>query len=409
MAMPFREHSVVDEREEFVRLAMVPGANLSELCRRFGIARSNGYKWLRRYKQEGRAGLHDQPRRPHHSPTHTCEKIEGEVLRVRMESKDAWGARKIARVMRREFRDVPALSTITEILRRHGKLAASRQEHPGRFRRFERPQPNDLWQMDFKGHFALPRGRCHPLTVLDDHSRYAVGLQACGNEQDMTVRERLITLFRCYGMPFEMLMDNGPPWGDGVNQRYTRLTVWLLRLGIRTTHGRPYHPQTQGKDERFHRTLNHELIKRTSFRDIGHCQEEFDGWRHIYNHMRPHEAHDLDTPATRYQVSPRAFPETLPEVEYWPGDAIRRVNNDGIFRYQKHPWRIGKAFAGQLVALRADEAAGRHAVYFCSERIAQIDTHDPNSCGLVDDAHASPTTPQEHQQINSNTQDGSSR
>jgi transposase InsO family protein len=392
--MPFREHSVVDEREEFAHLAMKLDANISELCRRFGIARSNGYKWLQRYEREGRKGLHDRSRRPHHSPSRTSDRIEQEVLRVRNESHDAWGARKIAHVMKQRSAHVPAASTITEILRRHGKLTISAQEHPGRFTRFEKPQPNDLWQMDFKGHFQLPSGRCHPLTVLDDHSRYAIGLQACTNEQDLTVRERLIALFRCYGLPFAMLMDNGPPWGDGVNQRYTRLTVWLMQLGIRTTHGRPYHPQTQGKDERFHRTLNHELIKRMSFRDITHCQEAFDGWRHTYNHVRPHEALDLHTPATRYRISPRGYPEAIPEARYWPGDSLRRVNTDGMFRYENRCWRIGKAFAGQSIAVRPTETDGRHSVYFCTHLIGQIDLRDPETCGFVDDAVASPTTPQ---------------
>lgn len=386
---------MVDERSEFVHLAMRAGANVSELCRRFGVSRSNGYKWLRRYREDPELGLRDRSRRPHHSPTRTCERTEQEVLRVRKESEGAWGARKIAHVMKRTCSEVPALSTITGILRRHGKLAESAHEHPGTFKRFERAQPNDLWQMDFKGHFPLPGGRCHPLTILDDHSRYAVGLQACANEQDMTVRERLIALFRCYGMPFEMLMDNGPPWGDGVNQRYTRLTVWLLRLNIRTTHGRPYHPQTQGKDERFHRTLNYELILRRSFRDIKDCQEAFDEWRHIYNHVRPHQALDLETPAARYRMSNRAYPEKIPEIEYWPGDAIRRVNNDGIFRYQKRAWRIGKAFAGHPIAVRATATEARRDVFFCSQRVGIIDLRVPG-CGFVDDT--SPTTPQPNQQ-----------
>jgi transposase InsO family protein len=106
----------------------------------------------------------------------------------------------------------PAASTVTEILRRHGKLDGRGAEHPGPHRRFERAQPNELWQMDFKGHFEIGRGRCHPLTVLDDHSRYALGVEACGDERDGTARSRLVAVFRRYGLPDAMLMDNGPPW-----------------------------------------------------------------------------------------------------------------------------------------------------------------------------------------------------
>ena len=213
--MPWRELSVMDQREEFVRLALAPGANKSELCRGFGISRNKSHKWLKRYAAEGRAGLGDRSRRPHCSPTRSSDAIETEVLRIRARSNGAWGGRKIAAVMRREgVKPVPAPSTITEILRRHGKLEQRAAEHPGPYQRFERAQPNELWQMDFKGHFALPKGRCHPLTVIDDHSRYALAVEACGDEQDLTVRARLTAVFRRYGLPFVMLMDNGPPWGD---------------------------------------------------------------------------------------------------------------------------------------------------------------------------------------------------
>ena len=208
--MPWRELSVMEQRNEFVRLASMPGANFSELCRRFQISRAKGYKWLSRYHQEGRAGLADRSRRPRHSPGQTPEAVEKAVLHIRAVSNNVWGGRKIAAIMRREQQPiVPAPSTITEILRRHGKLEQRRHEHPGPYQRFERAAPNELWQMDFKGHFALAEGRCHPLTVLDDHSRYSLTLSACSNEQDATVRAQLVPVFRRYGLPLAMLMDNG--------------------------------------------------------------------------------------------------------------------------------------------------------------------------------------------------------
>jgi transposase InsO family protein len=392
----------MEEREEFVKLASAAGANVSELCRRFGVSRSNGRKWLARYRAEGRAGLCERSRRPLQNPLRTDAATEAEVLRIREESNNAWGGRKIARVMeRRGLGHVPAVSTITEILRRHGKLEEPSREHPGPFKRFEKEQPNDLWQMDFKGHFALPQGRCHPLTVLDDHSRYSLGLRACRDEQDSTVRERLTALFRCYGLPFAMLMDNGAPWGDSGGQPFTRFAVWLMRLGIRVTHGRPYHPQTQGKDERFHRTLDHEVLKRMSFCDLAECQIAFDRWRRIYNHERPHEALQLDTPGSRYRVSPRSFPETLPPIEYWPGDIVRKVDQAARISFKNRPWRIGKAFRGQLVALRPTQTDGIYDVIFCQQRIGSIDLRD--ACGFVNIADAMTTTPQAQQQNFSKT------
>jgi len=392
----------MEQREEFVRLALAPGANKSELCRRFGISRDKGYKWLRRYDPSDPRSLADRSRRPQTSPGQTAAATEAEVLRLRAASNNAWGGRKIAHVMRREGRqEVPAASTITEILRRHGKLEAPARSHPGPFQRFERSAPNELWQMDFKGHFPLLRGRCHPLTALDDHSRYALGLEACDNEQDGTVRSALTAVFRRYGLPFEMLMDNGSPWGDDGDQPYTRFTVWLMRLGIRVTHGRPRHPQTQGKDERFHRTLKAEVLNGRSFRDRAECQRAFDRWRPVYNHHRPHEALGLETPASRYRVSPRAFPETLPAIEYGPDDIVRKVDQKGCISYRNRTWRIGKAFRGQPVALRQSHEDGRLDVYFCCQKLAQIDLREHRTaCGFVDIARAMPTTPQArpHQQ-----------
>jgi transposase InsO family protein len=381
--MPWRELSVMDQREEFVTLALGAGANKSELCRRFGISRQQGYKWLRRYEAEGQAGLADRSRRPRHSPGRTSVATEAEVLRIRAANKNVWCGRKIARALRDAgWGEVPAASTISEILRRHGKLEERAREHPGPFQRFERKHPNELWQMDFKGHFATLQGRCHPLTVVDDHSRYALEIGACSNEQDTTVRQRLGRAFRRYGLPVAMLMDNGAPWGDAGDQPYTVFTAWLIRLGVRVIHGRPLHPQTQGKCERFHRTLNAEVIQGTSFRDLAHCQSTFDRWRHVYNYERPHDALGLSTPSTRYRASPRPFPEQLPPIEYGPGDIVRRVGQTGHLSFMNRRIRVGKAFRHHPVALRPTRQDGVLTVHFCTQQIGTIDLRQ--ACGFVD-------------------------
>jgi transposase InsO family protein len=398
--MPWREFSIMDQRDEFVRLALMPGANKRELCWRFGISRSNGHKWLKRYLAQGRAGLVERSRRPRRSPTRTAEAVEGEVLRIREGSNNAWGGRKIARVMRKGATGAPAPSTITEILRRHGKLDQRRGEHPGPYQRFERAQPNELWQMDFKGDFATGRGNCHPLTVLDDHSRYALGLEACATQQDQSTRERLISVFRRYGLPDTMLMDNGSPWGDSGGGRYTAFSVWLLRLGVRVTHGRPYHPQTQGKDERFHRTLKAEVLNERYFADLAECQGAFDHWRPIYNHARPHQALDLATPGERYRPSLRSLPETPPPIEYGPDDIVRKADQEGDIRFQRRRLRLGKPFRGQPIALRPTIEDGVFSIHFCAQQIGTIDLRADaaSACGLVDIARAMPTTPQAQQQ-----------
>jgi transposase InsO family protein len=346
--MPWNATCVMSLRVEFVTLAGVEGANMSELCSRFGISRKTGYKWLGRHGAGGRAGLADGSRRPHDSPRRTVAAMEERVLRLR-EKHPAWGGRKLRRVLTDEgATDVPAASTITEILRRHGRLDEAEAARHRAFVRFERAAPNDLWQMDFKGHFGLDDGRrCHPLTVLDDHSRFNLGLRACGDEQGTTVRRELTTIFRRYGLPRQMLMDNGSPWGGDGPWELTPLTVWLLRQGIDVAHGRPYHPQTQGKEERFHRTLKVELIAAGGFGELDACQPRFDPWRDTYNLVRPHEALNLATPASRYRPSTRSFRETLPPLEYAPDCRVRKVQAEGWFSFNGRLFRTAKAFRGE--------------------------------------------------------------
>jgi transposase InsO family protein len=285
----------------------------------------------------------------------------------------AWGGRKLRRRLEdRGVEQVPSASTITEILRRRGLLSDLAGSDV--FQRFERERPNELWQMDFKGHFGLGvGGRCHPLTVLDDHSRYALVLQACGNEQGQVVQEQLRQAFRSYGLPQSMLMDNGSPWGDDRESPWTPLTVWLLRLGVKVLHGRPYHPQTQGKEERFHRTLVAEVLQGRVFRDLQECQDRFDEWRVIYNYERPHEALDLSVPGSRYQLSWRSFPEQLPQLAFSPIDEIRKVQREGWFSFQGREWRISKAFRGERVGVRPTVRDGVWEVWFGPQCLGEID------------------------------------
>jgi transposase InsO family protein len=351
--MGWQEASIVEQRFEFVTLANAQGATIAEVCRRFGISRQTGYKWLARFRQQKKEGLSDRSRRPLSSPEKCAAEVEASVLTLR-DAHPAWGGRKLrARLLTLGKGEVPAASTITAILRRNGRLV-ERPSGPPATQRFERASPNELWQMDFKGHVPMHRGgRCHPLTILDDHSRYSIGLFACGDEQMWTVRERLVQAFRRYGLPERMLCDNGPPWGvpRGMG-RHTVLTVWLLRLGVVVSHGRPQHPQTQGKEERFHRTLKAELLSRQDLVGLSQAQRCFDAWRDVYNLERPSEALGMAVPASRYKPSARAYSEKLPELEFSPEDDRRRVKHDGSLSYRNRTWFIGQAFAFEHVGVR---------------------------------------------------------
>ncbi len=371
--MPWSEVSIMGQREEFVGLASQPDSNIRLLCRRFHVSPTTGYELLRRFRDQGQEGLLDGSRRPHHSPDRSSPVIEEAVLRLR-DQHPAWGARKLRRrLLDLGVTGLPSPSTVHQILLRHGRVDPRESARHRAFLRFEHPAPNQLWQMDFKGHFATQKGRCHPLTVLDDHSRFALGLQACADERTETVKDGLSSIFRRYGLPDRMTMDNGSPWGTDSDHRFTKLTAWLIRLGIRVSHSRPYHPQTQGKDERLHRTLNEELLRRRTFSDLIDTQRAFDHWRHVYNFQRPHDALELAVPGSRYQPSPRSFPEILPPVLYQPGDLVRKVQNGGEIWFQGRPFKIGNAFFRQPVALRPSSLDGLFDVFFCHQKIAQID------------------------------------
>lgn len=371
--MPWKEVSRMAQRREFVTLAQAEGANKRDLCRHFGISPTTGYKWLGRFRERSEEGLVDLPRRPRYSPARTPTEVEQTVLAAR-EAHPAWGARKLrAWLLGKGHEWMPSPSTITAILQRHGRIDPAERAKHRPWQRFEREAPNELWQMDFKGHFPLTQGRCHPLTVLDDHSRFALGLEACGDEQGETVRQRLTAIFRRYGLPDRMIMDNGSPWGFDQDHPYTPFTVWLLRLGIGVSHGRPHHPQTQGKDERFHRTMTAELLQGRNFTDLAHCQRAFDCWRDIYNLERPHEALGLATPTSKYEVSHRPFPEALPPLEYGPGDLVRRVHDKGRLSLFGRIFKVGKAFRGMPVALRPTTTDGVWDVFFSTHAIARLD------------------------------------
>jgi transposase InsO family protein len=378
--MPFQDVSAMSQRLEFIALATAPEANIRELARRFHITPKTAYKWRNRYEQDGLEGLLEQSRRPHNSPTRTPKTIQDKILALR-DQHPAWGARKLARRLQDLGENqVPHPSTITDILRREGRLDPKQSDKHKAHQRFEREEPHALWQMDFKGHLPMNQGRCHPLTILDDHSRFAICLHACPDERMETVQDALITCFERYGLPQQILTDNGAPFGtvqtgpDPAIRSFTRLELWLMRQQITPLHGRPAHPQTQGKEERFHRTLLAEAL-RSPLRDLAHSQQVFDAFRQVYNHERPHEALSLATPASRFTLSPRCY-RPDPPIEYEAADQVRRVQAGGDLHFQGRVLRVNKALRGYPVAIRPTLQDGIYDVYFCTTRIARFDLTD---------------------------------
>ncbi len=213
------------------------------------------------------------------------------------------------------------------------------------------------------------------MTILDDHSRYSICINACNNETRVTVQSALAEVFRTYGLPKAILCDNGPPWGDEVG-RFTRLTVWLIRMGIQVPYARSFHPQTRGKIERFHRSLKAEVVQYCGSLDLNECQKRFDRWRALYNADRPHESLDMEVPASRYGISSRSFSEKLPSVEYGPSDHVRKVQDGGRISYKGREFRISKAFYGERIAFRPTVVDGVRDLYFCDQKIGHVDLRD---------------------------------
>lgn len=347
--MPWKEETVEHLRRTFVIRAGEVGCNFSALCREFGITRNTGYKWLKRY-QNG-IPLQDKSHAPFNHPNKTSSEMELLITSVRI-NHPTWGARKILRYLADKGNvGLPAPSTATSILKRNGFVTPEQSAQHKAFLRFAHPAPNDLWQMDFKGHFGMLDGnRCHPLTMKDDHSRNLLCLDAYDNERWDSVKGSLERVFRKNGLPNAILCDNGAPWGDS-HGGYTLFELWMMQIDVLPIHGRPLHPQTQGKEERFHRTLNEDLIKRTPIRDLAHAQQLFDDYLIEFNTERPHSALGLDVPAKHYTRSSRQLPETLREPEYDTGKTLRKVNCKGYISLRNHRYYLSEIFIDKYMEL----------------------------------------------------------
>jgi transposase InsO family protein len=347
--MPWLESDVRDQRIQFVMAARGPDANVSAVCRAFGVSRKTGYKWLGREKEAGSvAVLADQSRRPHHSPTRTSPVVTNRVGALR--SASGWGGEKLAVLLAAEGVTV-APRTVDRIIQREGWTRRDAAPAPAPHR-FAHAAPNDLWQMDAKGAYPLADGgRCHPLSILDDHSRFAVGLVALPTLQSAAVRRALVRAFERYGVPAALLLDHGTPWWSTKGPAgLTTLAVFLLKQGIRVVYGAVRHPQTQGKVERFHRTLGERLRWVGVPTTLAEFRRLLTWFREEYNHVRPHEALGMAPPAQHFRPSRRRY-QPRPRRWVYPGGVdVRRVRGNGHITVGNTSYFISFALAGEDVA-----------------------------------------------------------
>lgn len=372
--MPWNKVELMAQRMDFIDKLLLPGVNVTEFCAKANISRKTAYKWLNRYRISGLEGLNDKKRIPHISPLKIDNQTEYLIIQTH-EDHPYWGPRKLRHYLKnkKDSLEIPSASTFARVLKRNDCQVLTLQKSASAKIRFEKEQPNDLWQMDFKGSFLTQLERCHPLTILDDHSRYSIGLFACINEKQETVKKHLISCFRLYGKPKQINVDNGSPWGDSALKSDTWIVIWLLKHGVRVSHSSAYHPQTNGKDERFHRTLKLEVLHNRMYYSCMKLQETFDHWRHEYNYSRPHEALNGNVPSSRYKPSEEEYIEKEIDPEYDEGDIVRKVDTvNGIFRFKGRRFHGGKALQGERIALKETEETNKYSVFFMDYYIKTI-------------------------------------
>jgi transposase InsO family protein len=367
--MPWKESHVssADLRLVLVHQVAALGRSMAEVCREHGVSRKTGYKWLARYRQAPQQPLANASSRPHRCPKRTSEEVESRVIALR--AKYGWGARKIRKLLDREGLTMPSIVATHAVLRRHGLICAATTKDrapPPQF--FERPLPNELWQCDHKGPLEIARQKVYPLSVLDDHSRFALAVRPCLELSMTTAFSALWEVFGEFGLPTAILCDNAYATRCERPQTLSWFEARLIRLHIQPLHGHPYHPQTQGKVERFHGTLEREVWPRIRRDTLEHFSHDLEDWRmNVYNTLRPHEALADQPPISRFRKSTRPRPDELPPVEYPAGSVLRKVSTSGDIHWRNCRILAGRGLVGELV--RIEEREHDLAVFYSWKQI----------------------------------------
>lgn len=375
--MPLRVKTMAEQRREIVERIQSGLWTVTMAAHETGVSRKTIYQYLKR-AQDPQDRLEDRSRRPHTMPTKISGDVEQLVMKVALEF-PVWGETKVRKECLRQFPDaaIPSARTVGRIMDRHDHHPGGQHPSSQGWQRFEAPVPNALWQIDFKGWFRTSqRLTIHPLSVLDDHSRFLLGLDGCTNQARETVWASLLRLFQTYGLPERVLADNAGPWGAPGEKAMTGLAIWMMRIGITLIHGRPYHPQTQGKVERFHRTLKQELIARTTFTTLDDVQHQLDAFRETYNTIRAHHALGDRYPADVYQISPRPYSENILPPDYPDAMAIRKVAYNGTISYDNKRVRVHNLLGGDYVGLYPAEEEDSIDIMYYRTKLRMVNLRD---------------------------------
>ena len=367
--MPWECKTVEEQRREFAEAAKET-KNFSALCREFGITRKTGYKWVERYKEN--ADLSDKSRKPFTIANRTPIETEERIVVLRAEN-PGWGAKKLKEVLERQGHEIPCVKTVNNILNRYGCISAEESRKHQAFTRFEKEHCNEMWQTDFKGEFRMADNNyCYPLNIFDDHSRFVIKIAPA-----LSTANKVIPAFRSafceYGMPNSVLSDNGAQFA-GFRQGYTRFEKWLMNHDVLPIHGRIKHPQTQGKIERFHRTMQEELLKHTVMENIDDANNKFQLWREKYNNIRPHEALGMKCPAEVYIPSSRAYSDEVSPYEYGGQFHVIKVNSWGYARFDKWQVYLSETMINEYIEFRPNPHGDSFIVCYRNFKIAEFDT-----------------------------------
>lgn len=367
--MPWERKTVEEQRREFAEAAKET-KNFSALCREFGITRKTGYKWVERYKEN--ADLSDKSRKPFTIANRTPIETEERIVVLRAEN-PGWGAKKLKEVLERQGHEIPCVKTVNNILNRYGCISAEESRKHQAFTRFEKEHCNEMWQTDFKGEFRMADNNyCYPLNIFDDHSRFVIKIAPA-----LSTANKVIPAFRSafceYGMPNSVLSDNGAQFA-GFRQGYTRFEKWLMNHDVLPIHGRIKHPQTQGKIERFHRTMQEELLKHTVMENIDDANNKFQLWREKYNNIRPHEALGMKCPAEVYIPSSRTYSDEVSPYEYGGQFHVIKVNSWGYARFDKWQVYLSETMINEYIEFRPNPHGDSFVVCYRNFKIAEFDT-----------------------------------
>jgi putative transposase len=352
--MPFKETRVMDERHRFIAELQVSQRSFSEICRRFGISRKTGYKWLDRFEQDGQSGLQDRGRSPRSCPWATPPEVREAILEVRRAYPD-YGAKKIRWFLEDHRPELapPSRTTIHNIIEREGLVPPRRRRvrrwHPGR-PHTAAAEPNAIWTIDYKGQFRLGNGvLCYPLTTQDMFSRYLLGCRGLTSTELVPAQKVLERLFREYGLPQRIRSDNGTPFASNALGRLSTLSVWFIRLGIIPELIETSSPYQNGKHENMHGHLKRRTARKPRA-SMPAQQRAFDAFRTEYNTIRPHEALDGRVPTSLFQPSPRTYPKRLQPITYPEHFEARRVSRNGGIRWFNDWVNVSHLLGGQPIA-----------------------------------------------------------